>query len=200
MSRECLDGQTSHASVGGKVLKPYVESAPEGIVPLLLLDSYHCHVMASVVNEIQGLGVQVEHIPGGCTYLCQTVDIGINKPYKKHMRRQWELWMISEGMVKGTTSPPSREHLLALRISVFGLMFKYGLRLHDVRMADGYQLHFSVERSHDDHRPCPKYPRRELSERLQPRIGRAESEQIQIKVDRRGCSVAVEVQLEMMAT
>ena len=50
-----------------KVLKPYVESAPEGIVPLLLLDSYHCHVMASVVNEIQELGVEVEHIPGGCT-------------------------------------------------------------------------------------------------------------------------------------
>ena len=69
-----------------KVLKPYIESAPEGIVPLLLLDSYHCHVMASVVNEIQDLGVEVEHIPGGCTYLCQPVDIGINKPYKKHMR------------------------------------------------------------------------------------------------------------------
>ena len=36
-----------------KVFKPCVESAPEGIVPLLLLDSYHCPVMASVVNEIQ---------------------------------------------------------------------------------------------------------------------------------------------------
>ena len=95
-----------------KVLKPYVESAPEGIVPLLLLDSYHYHVMASVVNEIQDLGVEVEHIPGSCTYLCQPVDIGINKPYKKHMRQQWELWMISEGMVEGTTSPPSREQIV----------------------------------------------------------------------------------------
>ena len=95
-----------------KVLKPYVESAPEGIIPLLLLDSYHCHVMASVVNEIQDLGVEVEHIPGGCTYLCQPVDIGINKPYKKHMRRQWELWMISEGTVEGTTSPPSHEQIV----------------------------------------------------------------------------------------
>ena len=64
-----------------KVLKPYVKSAPEGIVPLLLLDSYHCHVMASVVNEIQDLGVEGEHIPGSCTYLCQPVNIGINKPY-----------------------------------------------------------------------------------------------------------------------
>ena len=68
--------------------------------------------MASVVNEIQDLGVEVEHIPGGCTYLCQPVNIGINKPYKKHMRRQWELWMISEGMVEGTTSPTSHEQIV----------------------------------------------------------------------------------------
>ena len=95
-----------------KVLKPYVESAPESVVPLLLLDSYHCHVMASVVNEIQELGVEVEHIPGGCMYLYQPVDIGINKPCKIHMRHQWEIWMISEGMVKGTTSPPTREQIV----------------------------------------------------------------------------------------
>ena len=95
-----------------KVLKSYVESAPEGIVLLLLLDSYCCHVMSSVVNEIQDLGVKVEHIPGSCTYLCQPVDVGINKPYKKHMRQQWELWMISEGMAEGTTAPPSCEQIV----------------------------------------------------------------------------------------
>ena len=80
----------------------------------MLLDSYHCHVMASVVNEIQELGVEVEHIPGGCMYLCQPVNIGINKPYKKHMRHQWEVWMISEGMVEGTTSPPTCEQIVNL--------------------------------------------------------------------------------------
>ena len=63
-----------------KVLKPYVESAPEGIVPLLLLDFYHCHVMASVVNEIQDLGVEVERIPGGCTYLCQQAILASTSP------------------------------------------------------------------------------------------------------------------------
>ena len=76
-----------------KVLKPYVESAPEDLVPLLPLDSYHCHVMASVVNEIMELGVEVEHIQGGCMYLCQPVNIGINKPYKKHTRHLWEIWI-----------------------------------------------------------------------------------------------------------
>jgi hypothetical protein len=52
-----------------KVLKPYVREAPEHIVPILFLDSYRCHMMASVVREIQKLGVEVEHIPGGCTTL-----------------------------------------------------------------------------------------------------------------------------------
>ena len=64
------------------VLKPYVNMAPDNMVPLLFLDSYCCHMMNLVVNVIQDLGVEVEHIPGGCTSLCQPVDIGINKPFK----------------------------------------------------------------------------------------------------------------------
>ena len=91
------------------VLKPYVDTAPEDVVPILFLDSYHCHMMNSVVNAIQDLGVQVEHIPGGCTSLCQPVDIGINKPFKAFLHKAWEKWMIDEGIQSGTTSPPTRE-------------------------------------------------------------------------------------------
>jgi DDE superfamily endonuclease len=92
-----------------RVLKPYVLGAPEHIVPLLFLDSYRCHMMSSVVNKIQELGVEVEHIPGGCTGLCQPVDVGVNKPFKDRIRGQWESWMVQEGLANGTTSPPSRQ-------------------------------------------------------------------------------------------
>ena len=68
--------------------------------------------MASVVNEIQALGVEVEHIPGQCTYLCQPVEIGINKPYKKHLRTRWECWMMAERLINGTTSPPMRTDIV----------------------------------------------------------------------------------------
>ncbi len=68
-----------------EVLAPYVVMAPEDIIPLLILDSYQCHMMASVVYKIQELGVEVKHIPGGCTSLCQPVDIGFNKPFKSHV-------------------------------------------------------------------------------------------------------------------
>jgi hypothetical protein len=42
-----------------EVLAPYVAIAPEDIIPLLILDSYQCHMMASVVYKIQDLGVEV---------------------------------------------------------------------------------------------------------------------------------------------
>jgi hypothetical protein len=51
------------------VLAPYHSLAPPGIIPVILLDSYRCHIMASVVNVIQDLGCEVVHIPGGCTGL-----------------------------------------------------------------------------------------------------------------------------------
>ena len=92
-----------------KVLQPYVLDAPDHIVPVLYLNSYCCHMMASVVESIQELGVEVKHIPGGCTSLCQPVDIGYNKPLKSRMRESWEAWMIAEGLLNNKTAPPTRE-------------------------------------------------------------------------------------------
>jgi hypothetical protein len=45
-------------------------------------------MMGSIVNRIQALGIEVQHIPGGCTYLYQPVDVGVNKPIKKEMTIQ----------------------------------------------------------------------------------------------------------------
>ena len=78
-----------------QVLAAYLSAnpPPPGIVPVILLDSYRCHMMASVVSKITALGIEVIHIPGGCTGLCQPLDVGINKPFKARVRRQWEEWM-----------------------------------------------------------------------------------------------------------
>ena len=64
--------------------------------------------MALVVQMIQELGMEVQHIPGGCTSLCQVMDVGFNKPFKDQMQRQWLNWMIVEGIVHGTSSLPTR--------------------------------------------------------------------------------------------
>ena len=93
-------------------LKPHVATIPTGIIPIIFLDSYQCHMMASVVDAIQELGVKVEHIPGGCTCLCQPVDVGINKPFKKHicdLRQTWMMGDMSQGTTTVTVSAPTRE-------------------------------------------------------------------------------------------
>ena len=65
-------------------------------------------MMASVVQAIQELGVEVEHIPGGCTLLCQPVGIGVNRPFKTRLQDLWESWMVEDGLLTGTTKPPTR--------------------------------------------------------------------------------------------
>jgi hypothetical protein len=91
-----------------EVLAPYVATAPDHVTPLLILDSYRCHMMGSVVQRIQDLGVEVQHIPGGCTSLGQPVDVGFNKPFKDRLQRAWNSWMRAEAVIHGTTRPPTR--------------------------------------------------------------------------------------------
>ena len=88
-----------------KVLKPYVESALEHVIPIIFLLSYRCHIMGLVVNAIQSMGCKVQHIPGRCTCLCQPVDVGYNKPFKSQACTSWVRWMILDGILHGTTSP-----------------------------------------------------------------------------------------------
>jgi hypothetical protein len=79
-----------------QILGPYlaVNPAPPGIQPVILLDSYQCHMMALVVTKISKLGIKVIHIPGGCRGLCQLLYIGMNKPFKHCIRNLWEDWMM----------------------------------------------------------------------------------------------------------
>ena len=75
---------------------------------MLILDVYHIHMMGSVVHHIQSLGIEVQHIPAGCTYLCQPVDVGINHSIKKEITNQWEEWMVtSGGVTAGVAKTPS---------------------------------------------------------------------------------------------
>ena len=92
-----------------KVLAPYVKGAPPNVRPVILLDSYRCHIMSSIVDLIVGLGVHVKTIPGGCTPLCQPMDVGIGKPLKSRCRDLWDQWMIDQGIERAVCTPPSRK-------------------------------------------------------------------------------------------
>ena len=95
-----------------EVLKPVVNPPPPGIVPVILLDAYRCQMMASVLTDaIVDLGIEIISIPGGCTGLCQPLDVGINKPFKTRVRALWEEWMIDEIDQTVMVYAPSREDI-----------------------------------------------------------------------------------------
>ncbi len=107
-----------------KVLAPWkVErdaNNPSPEPPLLILDAYRVHLMGSVVNRIQMLGIEVVHIPGGCTYLCQPIDVGINKPIKCGLRGLWEEWMVNgDGILEGKAKEPSRKLIAEWVVEVY---------------------------------------------------------------------------------
>ncbi len=92
------------------VLEPWKDTLPPHIIPLLILDAYRVHMMGSIVNRIQGMGIEVQHIPAGCTYLCQPVDVGVNRPIKKHLMDRWEHWLFEEGgFDDGVMKTPTRK-------------------------------------------------------------------------------------------
>ena len=78
------------------VLRPYVVTAPVGIIPILFLDWFKMHLLGSVADAIQGLGVELEIIPPGCTGLVQPIDVGINKPFKANMRKIYTEWLLDQ--------------------------------------------------------------------------------------------------------
>ena len=77
------------------VLIPWRNTKAPDVTPLLIIDVYQVHMMGNIVNKIQSLGIEVVHIPAGCTYLCQPIDVGINKSIKMGMRGKWENRMVA---------------------------------------------------------------------------------------------------------
>ena len=76
--------------------------------PILILDAYRVHQTGSAVNRIQSMRIEVVHIPAGCVYLCQPIDVGINKPIKSCLLQKWEDRMMEGGgIVDGVANEPS---------------------------------------------------------------------------------------------
>ncbi len=122
-----------------EVLQPYVATTPDDVIPVLLLDSYRCHIMGSIVNKITALGVEVIHIPGGCTGLVQPLDVGFNRPFKVHIQRKWQVWMIETVQRTGTVKPPDRADVSAWIADTFGDMDVNPTIIKNAWMKTGYE-------------------------------------------------------------
>ena len=103
-----------------QVLVSWKMTKPPSVVPILVLDTYCIHMMGTIVNQIQSLGIEVLHIPVGCTYLCQPVDVGLNKLIKCGMREKWEYWMLgSYGIVNRLAKEPSQKQVAEWLLDVY---------------------------------------------------------------------------------
>ncbi len=111
-----------YASVGRRG----AQAVPEGLkynppppqnVPVILLDVYQCHMMASVTDKIAKLGIEIIHIPDGCTGLCQPLDVGI-RLFKSRVRVLWEEWMIDKINHTSMVYAPTREDILSWLVEV----------------------------------------------------------------------------------
>ena len=91
------------------ILKPYVANKPDGVVPILFLDSFTVHKMGCIVNAIQDLGVEVNFILPGCTGMVQPVNVGYNKPFKAKLREQYRNWMFAQDPDKTIPTPTRRD-------------------------------------------------------------------------------------------
>ena len=102
------------------VLVPWKMTKPSGVVPILVLDAYHVQMMGTAVNCIQSIGIEVIHLPVGCTYLCQPIDVGINKTRKCGMQEKWEDWMLEgEGIVDGAAKGPTQKLVAEWIVDVY---------------------------------------------------------------------------------
>lgn len=70
---------------------------------LLIFDSARCH-LTDEVKEFCQHHTKIAVIPGGLTKLLQPLDVGINKPFKDHLRQGWERWMADENNAQYTKS------------------------------------------------------------------------------------------------
>ena len=66
--------------------------------------------------------MEVEHIPGGYTSLCQTVDVGNKRSIKANICKDWEDWMAGLGISVSITKPPTRKLIVKWVMQRFVLL------------------------------------------------------------------------------
>ena len=87
-----------------KIWKPYTETK-KGELTLLVIDQFSVHLMQSVKKAIEDCGTLLEYVPKGYTSCLQVCDIGLNKPFKDHMRAAVNEWMVANDVEKRPDRP-----------------------------------------------------------------------------------------------
>ena len=74
------------------VWKPFTEGKP---VTYLIIDEFSAHMTSAVLDRFAELGTEMDLVIGGYTSKLQTLDVGVNKPFKGYLRSQFEAFMVT---------------------------------------------------------------------------------------------------------
>jgi len=64
---------------------------------LMVYDSFSGHLEETIKQKFGMNYFSLAVIPGGCTSICQPLDVSINKPFKEYLKMEWNEWMCSGG-------------------------------------------------------------------------------------------------------
>ena len=81
--------------------------------------------MTTVTQQIETLGIEVDHIPGGCTGLAQPIVVGIGKPFKNRVQHKWEDWMLDGTIDEEVTKPPTHLQVVEWCCNSFREFLRY---------------------------------------------------------------------------
>ena len=82
------------SAVTNLVFIPYIASNPG--MSHLIIDDFASHKTKAVLNLLRGSRCIVSILPGGSTSKLQVLDVGVNKPFKDHMRSKWMQFMVND--------------------------------------------------------------------------------------------------------
>uniref|UniRef100_A0A5S6QGU9 DDE-1 domain-containing protein n=1 Tax=Trichuris muris TaxID=70415 RepID=A0A5S6QGU9_TRIMR len=62
---------------------------------LLVWDSFRGQAADKITSYVKKCKIETAVIPGGLTSVLQPLDVCLNKPFKDHMREEWNNWMVN---------------------------------------------------------------------------------------------------------
>jgi hypothetical protein len=72
----------------------------------LIMDEFTVHLRSIATDTIRSVGTEIDYIPAGYTSKLQVLDLGVNKPFKGYVRREYERFMVTNASNK---RPPRKE-------------------------------------------------------------------------------------------
>lgn len=82
---------------------------------LLVWDSYRCHIMNSIKQQLVRMKVDTAVVPAGCTKFVQPADVSWNKSFKSKYNEKYDEWMAKddhERTAGGRMRPPPLDEIL----------------------------------------------------------------------------------------